>query len=144
VSGGITSDGIDYLLNLARNGEPPVGIYHIALIQQLPPGFTIGPEEQDEPDYAEYSRGDLLNDSANWEVSDNTLFNLLEITFPTALNDWGQINYWSVCDQELGLGGRVLWVGQLDEPLFIEVGDQAFLAPGTLSLPMSGNQWAFG
>lgn len=141
MSGAATQEGIDYLLNLMRGGEQVVSSYFVALIGTVPPGFTIGGEELDEPDEPEYLRGEIVNDSGSWDITEGLMVNTIEITFTTALSDWGQINYWAICDQPLEFGGRVLFCGEFDEPLFVTEGDQVFLGPGELGLDMSGEQW---
>jgi hypothetical protein len=140
-AGGITQAGIGYLLDLLRNAVAPAPTYYVALVAQLPPGFTIGGEELDEPDFAEYARAEIVNDSASWEITDNVMSNTGEVTFPTAGAEWGQVSYWAICDQPQSLGGSVLWCGQFSEPLWVEDGQQVYLNPGELGLPISGNQW---
>lgn len=141
MSAGITADGIEYLLNLMRNAETPVGSYYVALIRDLPPGFTISGEELDEPTNPEYARGEIINDSGSWEVSDNTLSNAVEVPFPVATDDWGQIRYWALTDQPLDLGGRVLLAGEFSEALFVEALDQPVLDEGSLTFSLEGFQW---
>lgn len=138
---GITAAGAAHLRDLLRNAATPVPVYHVALVCTQPPGFTIGGEELDEPSYAEYARGELVNDSASWQVSDNLMTNLGEVTYPTALNEWGQVSYVAVCDSPREIGGRVLFCGELDRPLFVTVGDQAYLEPGTVGIDVAGVQW---
>lgn len=135
--GGPTHDGLIYLLNLMRNGETPVGMYQIALVRTQPPGFTIGGEELDEPDAPEYYRANYENTSGNFELSDTVMTNLFEVSFPMAETEWGQINYWAITDSEQ----RVLFVGQLSPPLYVDVEDQVFLGPGDIGFDMTGIQW---
>lgn len=139
---GITGAGATFLRDLMRNADQAPRTYYVALVCTVPPGYTIGGEELDEPDYPEYDRGLLVNDSASWDVTGTLMTTLQEVTFPTALNEWGQVNYLALCDQPRKVGGRVLFCGALDAPLYVESGDQVFFGPGEIGLdPVGGYQW---
>ena len=138
---GITSAGASHLLDLLRAADTPSGSYYVALICKIPPGYTIGGEELDEPDYPEYARGVLVNDSASWDISESVMTNLQEVTFPVSLNEWGQINYIAICDQPLEIGGRVLFCGEVDEQLYVEANQQVVFGPGEIGISVGGVQW---
>jgi hypothetical protein len=144
MSGGATADGLGYLLDLFSNGEQALDLYYLALVVNEAPGFTIEGSELDEPTAPEYTRTLIANDSGSWEVTETSLSNSIEIVFPLALLDWGAINYWALCDQDQDNGGRVLFVGQLDDPLFVEAGQQVVFPPGSVGIDMSGTEWLMG
>lgn len=139
MAGGATADGLAYLAELWSAGEEPVPSYYIALIRTQPPTFAAGGDELDEPDSPGYSRAELINESANWNLSENLLTNVYEITFPPADVEWGRIAYWAICDDPED--GRVLFCGQLEVPLYIYATGVVLLSPGAVGIEMAGTQW---
>jgi len=139
VAGGATADGLAYLAELWSAGEEPVGAYYVALICTIPPTFAADGENLDEPDSEVYARAEIVNDSANWAIHDGTVANVFEITFPPADEEWGRIGYWAICDEEEG--GRVFFVGQLEEPVYILATGVVVLTPGAVGIEMTGTQW---
>lgn len=137
----VTADGSEYIRNLVRNGEYAVDSYHVALVRRIPPGYTITGSELDEPPEDEYRRVELVNQSANWTVTNDTLANSSEIAFPVALTDWGQIKYWALCDS--ADRGRVFLLGKFPVPLYVRATNQVVLDPGTVSWSVSGREWNF-
>lgn len=135
----VTAAGAAHLRDLLRSADTPVATWYVALVCTQPPGYTIGGEELDEPRYVEYARGELVNDSASWSVVEASMANLAEVTFPTAISEWGQIGYVALTDAPEG--GRVLFCGELDAAFFVEAGEQAYLDPGTLVIDIGGFQW---
>lgn len=139
MAGGATADGLAYLAELWSYGEEPVGSYYVALIRTIPPTFAADGDNLDEPDSAAYVRAELVNDSANWAVNNGTVANVFEVAFPPCDVTWGRIGYWAICDEEEG--GRVFFVGQLEEPLYVEATGVVVLTPGAVGVEMTGTQW---
>jgi len=142
MAGGPTSDGLGYLAGLMTTGEQPVNSYWIALIPETEPGFTSDGETIIEPAFDDYGRAEILNESSAWSILEYTLTNAYDVEFPTAATEWGTVRYWAVCDQEVG--GRVFFVGEMFEPIFVGVGGTVTLEPGTIALGFEGNQWKLG
>jgi hypothetical protein len=139
VSGLITRDGADYLLNLFVNGEQAVPTYYVALIVGAQPGVIVGGDELDEPVYDEYARGALANQSGNWKVDSGVLINMVEVDYPMPTVAWGDVRYWAICDQ--ADAGRVLFVGSFSVPFTITVGDQPFIGAAALSIDLGLEDW---
>lgn len=139
MAGGGTADGLLYLCDLVSNGDVPVESYYVALIRTTPPGFSVSGWELDEPDAPEYARAEIINDSSNWDITDTTMSNVNEVSFPPAASDWGRINYWAICDDPDG--GRAFFVGQLEVPLDVVTGAVVALTPGAVGINMAGTEW---
>jgi hypothetical protein len=140
VAGGGTAEGLTYLCELWTHGEAAVEAYYIALIRTIEPGFTTTGDELDEPESSGYERAEIINDSANWQIADTTLSNVNEVAFDPADDEWGRITYWAICDAIEG--GRCLFVGQLENPMYLIEGAEVLLTPGAIWINMSGTQWA--
>jgi hypothetical protein len=59
---------------------------------------------------------------------------LLPAQFITAVSDWGEIGYWALCNAQVD--GYNLIVGDLENPVLIEAGDQVVIPEGDLSVSL--------
>ena len=78
----------------------------------------------------------LPNDIVNWanDSEPQVVYNILPLNFPTATVDWGILNYWAICDAPVE--GNNLIVGDLEQPIEINAGDQAAFDEGDLSVSL--------
>lgn len=119
--------------------EPPPSFW-LALINEVPPNPYISGEELDEPLLdSGYGRAEVPNDLATFGDQDqgqfHVVFNLIDINFNQAVTAWGSINYWALCDAEVG--GNVIFFGkfsELDTVVEIKAGDQVQIPAQTLSI----------
>jgi len=137
MSGRLTVWGAGQLLTCYFNktSEPPATFY-LALVRTVAPTPYIEGAELDEPDNDDYARVPIPNDLANW-VNDSQpqeIYNALPAAFVTATSDWGQINYWALCDAPIE--GNNFMVGDLETPQLIMTGDQPAFDEGDLSVSL--------
>lgn len=85
-----------------------------------------------------YRRAEIENISANWDVIHGQLTTTVDIDFPLADEDWGEVRYWAVCDSEDG--GRVLWYDSFTDPFFIGEGEQPTIPAYGLSMYFSRDE----
>jgi hypothetical protein len=135
----LTADGADYFFELF-SGEPAVESYHVALIGPVAPGLTAGGYELEEPQAANYIRAQMPNDSAAWAVLHGGIQNVEELSFTIADEDWGEIQYWAVCDS--AEGGRVFWIGEFSEPFYVQEGQQVTIPESALTLKFDLFGWS--
>jgi len=137
MSGRITVWGASQLLMsyFTQTTEPPPYFY-LALIRTIAPTPYMSGSELDEPDNTDYARIEIANDLAHW-VNDSApqeVANLVPAQFVTAVSDWGQINYWALCNAPMD--GYNLVVGNLESPVFVEAGDQVVIEESDLSVTL--------
>ena len=137
MSGQITMYGASQLLTsyFSHTTDPPTSFY-LALVALIPPDPYMSGSELDEPAVDDYARAQVLNDLANWNNASQPqeMLSLQTITFITAVSDWGQLNYWALCDSVEG--GNNLIVGTLESPVVVSAGDQVSIDPGDLSVSL--------
>ena len=123
----------------SKASEPPPSFY-LALCRDVAPNPYISAEELDEPtpDLG-YGRAEVPNDLTTFGDQSNgqlhLVFNLVDINFLTATGDWGVMNYWALCDAEVG--GNVVFFGEFAEMetrQTIATGDQVQIPAQTLSI----------
>lgn len=118
----LTVSGLDFVLGLVGNRVQPPEVYHVAL-STSEPGITATGRELFEPDEESgYLRGELPNESGNWDVINGELVKVVPVTFPVATSDWGLVRYWVLTDDPIA--GEAILVGEFIEPMFISEGDQ--------------------
>jgi hypothetical protein len=137
MSGRLTVWGAGELLTTYFGGTavPPPSFW-LALIRINPPTPYLDGTELDEPDNDDYARIEIPNDQLNW-VNDSQpqeIYNVLPAQYVTATSDWGQINYWALCNAPVD--GFNLIVGDLEDPIQITTGDQAVISEGDLSVSL--------
>jgi hypothetical protein len=138
MSGFMTAAGADYLLHLF-SGDQTKEIYHVALVGNQEPGLTTSGRELKEPTEASYTRSEVVNQSGNWQVQHGTLTNEVEISFPLATTDWGDIIYWAICDAPEG--GSVLWTGEFTTAFYVAGTDQVTIPVGGVSVSLDILGW---
>lgn len=136
MSGFITADGENYMLDLFTGSYTPLPTYYFALGRTKPPTRHTTGSEFDEPITADYKRAPYTNASGNWTERVSSVFNVTQIAFPVATSAWGLVKYWAICDAPTG--GKLLWVGSFTVPLTVGAGDQVVLAPGQVAMTSSG------
>jgi hypothetical protein len=118
-----------------RTTTPPSGFY-LAVIKAIPPSPYMSGSELDEPEATDYQRVRVENDLANWSNASQPqeISNVRAVKFITAVSDWGSIKYWALCSAEVD--GFNLLVGNLENPVVINEGDQLELSEGDLSVSL--------
>lgn len=120
-----------------RSAEPPQSFY-LALIKSTAPTPYVSGAELDEPSSDDgYQRVEITNEVTSWADSTGVLHvvaNVDDLFYVTALNDWGRISFWALCNQQEG--GYVYCMGDMEEELFVYAGDQAVISAGELSLEL--------
>jgi hypothetical protein len=137
MAGRITVWGASQLLTayMGRTTEPPPNFY-LALIKDIAPTPYMSGSELDEPSNVDYQRILIPNDLANW-VNDSQpqeVYNVLPQQFITATSDWGKINYWALCNAVVD--GYNFVVGDLENPVLLNTGDQVVFEEGDLSVAL--------
>jgi hypothetical protein len=137
MSGQLTVWGAGQLLTsyFAQTAEP-VETFYLALILAIPPTPYMDGSELDEPQVDDYARIAIPNDSLNWanDSQPQELYNVLPETFITALTDWGVISYWALTNAPVD--GYNFIVGDLENPVLVEAGDQVLIPEGDLSISL--------
>lgn len=80
-----------------------------------------------------YSRAAITNDKNNWssaELGSGLLFNVVDITFPTASGDWGIISHFGIFDQQTS--GNMYGCGAVNRAKFVYSGESPTMGSGTL------------
>jgi len=67
----------------------------------------------------------------DWETVDNTFTNLIDIEFPEAQEDWGNISHFSLWDASTG--GNAIASSELSQARDILTGDAPVFRDGTLN-----------
>ena len=137
MAGRITLWGASQLLRtfFSKELEPPASFY-LAVIGEVAPNAFVGGGELAEPEAADYQRVEIPNDVGFW-VNDGQpqiLASGLEILFLTAMEDWGRIKYWALCDAPAD--GNVYFIGDIEENLVVVQGDTLSVASGDLSISL--------
>lgn len=137
MSGQLTVWGAGQLLTSYFTGTtaPPENFY-LALILSIPPSPYMSGSELDEPTAVDYARIVIPNDSLNWanDAAPQEIYNVLDEQYVTAVNDWGLIGYWALTNAPVD--GDNFIVGNLENPVLIEAGDQAVVPEGDLSVTL--------
>jgi len=139
MAGRLTMWGAGQILRtyFSKTSEPPPNFY-LALIKDLAPTPYVSGSELDEPGLdTGYARAELPNDAASWTAEEGTLHitgNAVEVTFITAQADWGNINYWALCNADAG--GYCVAVGNMEEPNYVSTGDQVVLGTDELTIEL--------
>lgn len=137
MSGRLTVWGASQLLTsyFIKKTIPPPNFY-VALIRTAAPTPYLSGSELDEPDNADYARMLIENDSMSWgnDSQPQEISNLLDVEFPAAVSDWGDIRYWALCNA--AVDGFNFLVGELETPVQVMTGDQVMFAEGDLSVEL--------
>src|SRR5262245_61407319 len=100
----------------SKAAEPPPSFW-LALVKDIAPSPYMSAEEINEPDPAAgYARVEIPNTVDAWDDLDTgqlqVVSNRSAVQFLSATADWGQIDYWALCDSEVG--GNMIFVGDLE------------------------------
>lgn len=135
MAGRITLWGAGQLLRtfFSQTGEPPPSFW-LALVRDVAPTPYLSGSELDEPDADEYIRAEVPNDNIYWNNDGQIQVVSCEedITFVTAVEDWGTIRYWALCNASED--GYVYFVGDFEDFEVVEAGDTVEVAAGNLSI----------
>lgn len=138
MTGFITADGADYLMNVFSGVEDIVSEYWVALVT-APVGTAESGDELAEPQVGDYTRASISVGPDNWVVAYGSLTNSVEITFGIpGVDPWTGIVGWALCDSPFE--GRCLYAGDYD-PFDVAVGDQVVLPPGSVSIGLELDSW---
>lgn len=118
---------------ISRSAEPPPSFWLALVKAEAPTPYMIG-AELDEPDFASYWRVEIPNDVDHWETTEqlHILFNLQEVAFVTAQEDWGRIGYWALLNAEEE--GFVFACGEIEDNLTVVTNDQVVIDPGVITI----------
>jgi hypothetical protein len=120
-----------------RSTEPPPS-YYLALIKDIAPTPYVSGVELDEPSAEDgYQRVEITNEVTSWADSTGVLHvvaNVNDLLYVTAVNDWGRIAYWALCNEQEG--GYVYFMGDMEEELAVFAGDQVVITAGELSIEL--------
>lgn len=135
--GRLTVWGASQLLTtyFSQTTTPPPSLY-LALVKDVAPTPYISGSELDEPDNEDYARVAIESSLAYW-FNDSTpqeIYNAQAAAFTTAVTRWGKISYWALCNAQLG--GYNMLVGDLVNPVIVEIGDQPVFSPSDLSITL--------
>jgi hypothetical protein len=137
MSGRLTVWGASELLTtyLGKRTEPPPNFY-LALVRDIAPTPYMSGSELDEPDNEDYARVQIPNDLASWanDSQPHEIYNVDPQAFITATSPWGKINYWALCNADVD--GYPFIVGELENPVLIEIDDQVVFEEGDLSVSL--------
>ncbi len=132
---GIADFGVGALLE-ALFGITPITSVWVALCSDEPGVAADGDILADlEPAAAEYIRQEIAFDGSHWAVDGNNATNLVEVTFPAAVSDWGSINHYAFTTGSTS--GDLYGFGELTEPQVVSAGYQMALPPGGLIITLA-------
>lgn len=138
MTGFITTDGSDYLMNLFAGIEDVVPIYYVALVT-VPIGTAESGDELVEPAFNDYARSAIEIGPENWTVAYGALTNSVQIALAVpSIQPWTGIMGWAICDADSG--GRVLFAGD-EDPFDIAIGEQTYLPAGALTISVDMSSW---
>lgn len=92
-----------------------------------------GNQESDEADYGDYARVAVVRSGSGWTVSGNAVTNAATISFPTCSSGSNTITHFAVGVAASGTG-KVLYKGELDNPLSVSTGITPQFAAGELDI----------
>lgn len=140
MASGITDYGANAIADhITGVASLPGGLF-VALCTAQPDTGTDGTAlAAIEPVGGGYARQPLARTSAAWNaaVLGMSLTNV-DVAFPAASADWGQVSHYALCDSLTG--GNVLAFGELAFYQFIQSGQQFTLPAGSISAAMSSPQ----
>ena len=107
--------------------------WFLAVIKDIAPTPYVSGAELDEPVGGSYGRVEIANDAATWSNLGTANISTLQVqvNFADASADWGTIRYWALCDAVVD--GNPYFVGQLESPQVVRLGDTPVVNVGDLS-----------
>lgn len=137
MAGKITLWGASELLRsfFTQTAEPPP-VFYLALVNSAAPTPYVSGAELDEPKVGTYSRAAISNDFGSWTNNGQMQVMVTEedVEFIQATEDWGTVRYWALCNSPVG--GFVYFIGELESPVAITVGDTARINAGDISISL--------
>ena len=120
---------------ISKSATPP-GSFYLALIGEIPPSTYMSGSEIDEPSAPSYQRAEIVNDIGYWaeDVQPQLMVTRNTVAYLPAVEDWGVIRYWALCDSPFG--GSVYFVGKLEVAQTINAGDTAQIGAGDLAVQL--------
>lgn len=120
---------------ISRSAAAPESFY-LALIRSTPPTPYVSGGEIDEPVGSSYSRVEIPNDPGYWQtdIQPQLMLTAQDVSFPTALEDWGALRYWALCDSPHD--GNNFFVGNLEAIQTVNTGDTALVGAGDLAVSL--------
>jgi len=140
MAGQITTKGASIFLRsfFGKREDLIPNQFWIALIGAIEPSVSSTGTDIDELDsalYPSYQRAQFENDNSNWQISgSDTIFNVTAIEFPVANEEWGEANYFAICNT--ANGGDVIAFGDLATRQFVIQGDRVQIDIGGISFTM--------
>ena len=134
MAGKLTLWGAGEMLRVmfSRSTSAPPSFY-LALIKDVAPTPYISGSELDEPTAAEYARVEIPNEISVWNNDSqiNVIVCDTDINYVTAIEDWGTIRYWALCNAPVE--GYVYMVGDFASPNAVNSGNTASVPAGNLT-----------
>lgn len=134
MAGRVTLWGAGQILTnfFAGGGTLPQNFFLAACKTTSPTPFVSG-SELDEPDVGSYERLLIPATSAFWSNAGaiQVIAETKDLSFPTALQDWGKLKFWALCDS--AAGGNVYAFGDMD-PVNVPPGETLQLFSNDLTI----------
>lgn len=131
----LTLFGAGQMLNtmFGNSSIVPTNFYLALISNQVPTPYLAG-EELAEPTAASYTRAEMPNTPGAWDNASDpaTIFYADAVGFSPAVEDWGLVSYWALCDSVLT--GSVYAFGELAVPITVLAGDTVTLPALTFSI----------
>lgn len=123
----------ELLTNFFTGGGTLPDNFFLAVTKTASPTPYVSGAELDEPLVGSYERLMIPATSAFWNNAGQiqVLEMSKDMSFVTALEDWGKLKYWALCDSPAG--GNVYAFGDMD-PVNVDVGETLTLFDGDLAI----------
>lgn len=118
----------------------PSATLYVALTSDIPTDASTGAACSELPSPAGYARQSLAANATNWGVdttTNNAFSNNVQISFPQATADWGNISGVVIADSATIGAGNIYFWGSLTTPKSIANTDQLIVASGGISVTIS-------
>lgn len=126
----------EILRSVFSQATTPPPYFYLALITDVAPNPYISGDELNEPAGISYARAALPNDLSTWGDQNtgqlHMIYNLVDVSFATATEDWGTVGYWALCDSDQS--GNVYFTGDFETPNYIAAGDQVVVPSSLLAI----------
>ncbi len=136
MAGRITLWGAGQMLTaFFQGGAASPENFFLALCKKAAPTAYISGAELDEPLVGSYRRLKIPASSTHWDNAGQIQVMGMnkDMSFDTALQDWGTLRYWALCNS--ATGGYIYAVGDM-EPMTINATDTAQVFAGDLTIAL--------
>lgn len=125
----------EILTNFFTGGTTLPTNFWLALCLKNAPTPYVSGSELDEPLVGSYARLKIPASTTHWDNSGQMQVLALskDDSFPTALQNWGTLRYWALCDSQVG--GYVYAIGNM-APITIRTGDTVQVFAGDLTISL--------